>query len=124
MKCFLKSKHCGFSFQRGQVAENLGEYKEARQAYESAVAVCPTHIKSLQSLALMQHYFGSHRLAEKTLQDALKLDPYDYFTWYNLGKVLEILDENAEAGDCMATALEIEAIVPILPYSTIPICFE
>jgi Tfp pilus assembly protein PilF len=86
--------------------------------------VRPTHVKALQSLALMQHYFGSHRLAEKTLQDALKLDPHDHTTWYNLGKVLEALDECSEAGDCMATALEIEAIAPILPYSTIPICFE
>ncbi len=72
----------------------------------------------------MQHYFGSHRLAEKTLQDALKLDPYDHQTWYNLGKVLEALGECSEAGDCMATALEIEAIAPVLPYSIINICFE
>ncbi|CAL8143136.1 unnamed protein product [Orchesella dallaii] len=120
----ISPNHPDVLFYRGQVAESQGDYKEARRAYESGVAVCPTHIKSLQSLALMQHYFGSHRLAEKTLQDALKLDPYDYFTWYNLGKVLEILDENSEAGDCMATALEIESIVPILPYSTIPICFD
>ena len=111
------------------------------------MAVRPTHSKALQSLALMQHYFGSHRLAEKTLQDALRLDPYDHHTWYvlitehvtsfhhsfqtwslcyryKLGKVLEALGECSEAGDCMATALEIEAISPILPYSVIPVCFE
>ncbi len=70
-----------FYFQRGQIEEHLENYTDARVWYESAVAVKPTHVKALQSLALMQHYFGSHRLAEKTLQDALKLDPYDHHTW-------------------------------------------
>ncbi|XP_021951202.1 tetratricopeptide repeat protein 7B isoform X2 [Folsomia candida] len=116
--------HPDVLYYRGQVAEYCKEYSEARIAYESAIAVRPTHIRALQSLALMQHYFGSHRLAEKTLQDALKLDPYEHHTWYNLGKVLEALGECSEAGDCMATALEIEAIAPILPYSIIPVCFE
>lgn len=69
-------------FQRGQIEEHQENYAEARVWYESAVGVKPTHVKALQSLALMQHYFGSHRLAEKTLQDALKLDPYDHHTWY------------------------------------------
>jgi hypothetical protein len=47
-----------------------------------------------------------------------------FYFRYNLGKVLEALSECSEAGDCMATALEIEAMNPILPYSVIPICFE
>lgn len=93
-------------------------------AYESAVAVDPTHVKSLQSLALMQHYFGSHRLAEKTLQDALRIDPFDHYTWYNLGKVFETLEECSEAVICLSKALDIEAMAPALSYSVVPMCFD
>lgn len=31
---------------------------------------------------LMYHYLGSHRLAEKTLRDAAKINPYAPETWY------------------------------------------
>ncbi|CAG7716142.1 unnamed protein product [Allacma fusca] len=120
----IAAAHQDVLYVRGQIAEYHEDFAEARVFYESAVAVRPTHSKALQSLALMQHYFGSHRLAEKTLQDALRLDPYDHHTWYKLGKVLEALGECAEAGDCMATALDIEAISPVLPYSVIPVCFD
>lgn len=30
----------------------------------------------------MYHYLGSHRLAEKTLRDAAKINPYAPETWY------------------------------------------
>lgn len=30
----------------------------------------------------MYHYLGSHRLAEKTLRDAAKINPYSPETWY------------------------------------------
>lgn len=31
---------------------------------------------------LMYHYLGSHRLAEKTLRDAAKINPYAPETWF------------------------------------------
>jgi hypothetical protein len=68
------------------------------------VTVHPSHLKSLQHLVkliamyflmdfnilyfifliqgLMYHYLGSHRLAEKTLRDAAKINPYSPETWY------------------------------------------
>lgn len=73
---------------------------------------------------MVYHYLGWHRLAEKTLRDAAKIDPVAYLTWYNLGKVLESLGEFEAASDCMETALEVELCRPILPVSSISLTFE
>ncbi|XP_046670880.1 LOW QUALITY PROTEIN: tetratricopeptide repeat protein 7B-like [Homalodisca vitripennis] len=63
------------------VHEHKHEFMEAKQCYQNAVAINPSHIKSLQHLGLMYHYLGSHRLAEKTLRDAAKIDPHAPTTW-------------------------------------------
>lgn len=40
----------------------------------------------------MYYYLGSHRLAEKTLRDAAKINPYAPETWYvNLNKFTKLL---------------------------------
>lgn len=72
----------------------------------------------------MYHYLGNHRLAEKTLREAAKIDPHAPTTWYNLGKVLEALGDCEMASKCMATALQVETVSPILPFTSIPITFE
>ncbi|KAG7205179.1 hypothetical protein KM043_018269 [Ampulex compressa] len=111
-------------YTRGLLHEHKLEYIEAKQCYQDAVAINPSHIKSLQHLGLIYHYLGSQRLAEKTLRDAAKIDPHSHQTWYNLGKVLESLGEVEAASDCMATALEVETTNPILPILSIPVTFE
>ncbi|XP_033338509.1 tetratricopeptide repeat domain 7 isoform X2 [Megalopta genalis] len=111
-------------YTRGLLHEYKLEYLEAKQCYQNAVSINPSHIKSLQHLGLIYHYLGSQRLAEKTLRDAAKIDPNSHQTWYNLGKVLESLGEVEAASDCMATALEVETTNPILPILSIPVTFE
>nr|XP_034182985.1 tetratricopeptide repeat protein 7B isoform X4 [Osmia lignaria] len=111
-------------YTRGLLHEYKLEYMEAKQCYQNAVSINPSHIKSLQHLGLIYHYLGSQRLAEKTLRDAAKIDPNSHQTWYNLGKVLESLGEVEAASDCMATALEVETTNPILPVLSIPVTFE
>ncbi|XP_043275084.1 tetratricopeptide repeat protein 7B isoform X2 [Venturia canescens] len=119
---FPMSHHIMYT--RGLLHEYKLEYAEAKQCYQNAVSINPSHIKSLQHLGLIYHYLGSQRLAEKTLRDAAKIDPNSHQTWYNLGKVLESLGEMETANDCMATALEVETTNPILPIMSIPITFE
>ncbi|XP_008208439.1 tetratricopeptide repeat protein 7B isoform X1 [Nasonia vitripennis] len=119
---FPLSHHIMYS--RGLLHEYKLEYAEAKQCYQNAISINPSHVKSLQHLGLVYHYLGSQRLAEKTLRDAAKIDPMSYQTWYNLGKVLESLGEFEAASDCMETALEVETCNPILPISSIPITFE
>ncbi|KAL0116765.1 hypothetical protein PUN28_009995 [Cardiocondyla obscurior] len=111
-------------YTRGLLHEYKLEYTEAKQCYQNAVSINPSHIKSLQHLGLIYHYLGSQRLAEKTLRDAAKIDPNSHQTWYNLGMVLESLGEVEAASDCMATALEVETTNPILPILSIPVTFE
>lgn len=97
----------------------------------------------------MYHYLGSHRLAEKTLRDAAKINPHSPETWYvlrckfnvirpkcksdlhsitfcryNLGKVLESLGETNSATDSMATALQVEMVSPVMQYTSIPLPFD
>lgn len=111
-------------YTRGLLHEYKLEYAEAKQCYQNAVSINPSHVKSLQHLGLIYHYLGNQRLAEKTLRDAAKIDPNSHHTWYNLGKVLESLGEVEAASDCMATALEVETTNPILPILSIPLTFE
>ncbi|XP_014219287.1 tetratricopeptide repeat protein 7B [Copidosoma floridanum] len=111
-------------YTRGLLHEYKTEYAEAKQCYQNAISINPSHVKSLQHLGLVYHYLGCQRLAEKTLRDAAKIDPMSYLTWYNLGKVLESLGEVKAASDCMETALEVETCNPILPISSISVTFE
>lgn len=100
------------------------EWNEAKLCFQNAVAINPQHIKSLQQLGLVYHYLGQQRLAETTLRDAAKIDPMSHMTWYNLGKVLESLGDYEAASDCMSTALTVEKSSPVLPFNSVPLCFE
>ena len=113
--------------------------------YENSLSINPAHLESLQSLGLCHLYLGSPRLAEQTLRAAIKLDPHSHVSWVNLGTVLEVRkpcyfytlqltldfyilqtipEECGTASNCFATAQSIQASSPILPFSSIPLCFE
>jgi len=68
-------------YMRGLVHEHKKEFVEAKLCFENAVAINPTHIQSFQHLGLIYHYLGSHRLAEKMLRDAARIDPNSHQTW-------------------------------------------
>lgn len=109
---------------RGLLHMYKKEWAEAKLCFHNAVAINPQHTKSLQQLGLVYHYMGSQGLAESTLREAAKIDPKNHITWYNLGKVLEALGEYEDASNCMATALNVERTSPILPFTSVPLCFE
>ena len=44
----------------------------------------------MQSLGLVHLELGSPRLAEMTLRAAIRLDPNNHVSWYNLGLVMEV----------------------------------
>ncbi|KAL7301291.1 hypothetical protein TKK_0006030 [Trichogramma kaykai] len=119
---FPMSHHIMFT--RGLLHDFKKEYEEAKTTYMNAVAINPVHVKSLQNLGMVNNHLGWTRLAEKILRDATKIDPYDYVTWYNLGVVLQSLEEHEAAADCFETALQNEATHPILPFSTVTTVFE
>ena len=43
---------------------------------------------------------------------------------YNLGKVLESMNEFEAASDSFATALQVKTTSPVVPFSAVPLCFE
>ncbi|KAG5883176.1 hypothetical protein JTB14_018193 [Gonioctena quinquepunctata] len=109
---------------KGLLHMHKQEWPEAKIYFQNAVAINPHHIKSLQQLGLVYHYLGLQGLAETTLREAAKIEPRNHVTWYNLGKVLEALGEYEKAGNAMATALMEEKNSPILPFTSVPLCFE
>ncbi|KAL3279766.1 hypothetical protein HHI36_017274 [Cryptolaemus montrouzieri] len=100
------------------------EWSEARQCLQNALAINPQHVRSLQQLGLVYHHLDLQGLAETTLRDAAKIEPKNHITWYNLGKVLKALGEYEKASSAMATALMEEKSNPILPFNSVPLCFE
>lgn len=109
---------------KGLLHMHKQEWPEAKLCFQNAVAINPQHVKSLQELGLVYHYLGLQGLAETTFREAARIDPKNHITWYNLGKVLEALGECEKASNAMATALMEEKNNPILPFSSVPLCFE
>ncbi|XP_076056869.1 tetratricopeptide repeat domain 7 isoform X2 [Oratosquilla oratoria] len=111
-------------FMRGLLHEKKNEFHDAQVCYQNSLAVNPYHSKSLRHLGLVYHYLGMERLAEKTLLDAIKMDALDYESWSGLGEVMSSLGQLDAAAKCLATAIDIEAKSSVLPFSSIPQCFE
>ena len=78
---------------RGLIFEAKGEYEDARQCYENALAVNPSHVQSLQHLASVYFKLGFLRLSEQTLNLALRTDPNSEQLWSLLGEVTEALGD-------------------------------
>ena len=73
LQCFL---------QRGCCHEYNCEYKEAKNCYDSALAINPSHIKSMQSLGSVLLCQEQHEMAEKVLRDAVNIDPTAHMSWW------------------------------------------
>uniref|UniRef100_A0A7M4FVK2 Tetratricopeptide repeat protein 7B n=1 Tax=Crocodylus porosus TaxID=8502 RepID=A0A7M4FVK2_CROPO len=107
-------------YMRGQVAELRGNIDEAKRWYEEALSISPTHVKSMQRLALILHQVGRYSLAEKILRDAVQVNSTAHEVWNGLGEVLQAQGNDDAATECFLTALELEASSPIVPFTIIP----
>ncbi|XP_063146294.1 tetratricopeptide repeat protein 7B isoform X1 [Candoia aspera] len=107
-------------YMRGQVAELRGNNDEAKRWYEEALSISPTHVKSMQRLALILHQLGRYSLAEKILRDAVQVNSTAHEVWNGLGVVLQAQGNDDAATECFLTALELEASSPIVPFTIIP----
>lgn len=111
-------------YMKGQVHVYQGQWKEAKQCFLNAVAANPYHTEALRALGETHLALDEPRLAEKTLKDAAKVDPNCPKTWYALGQTMEVLGEFNASADCMATALHLEPMHPLLPFTSIALTFE
>ncbi|XP_023684562.1 tetratricopeptide repeat protein 7B isoform X2 [Paramormyrops kingsleyae] len=107
-------------FMKGQVAELRGSVDEARRWYEEALAISPTHVKTMQRLGLILHQLQRYSLAEKILRDAVQVNSTAHDVWNSLGEVLQAQGNDDAATECFLTALELEASSPIMPFTIIP----
>ncbi|XP_038262847.1 tetratricopeptide repeat protein 7B isoform X4 [Dermochelys coriacea] len=107
-------------YMRGQVAELRGNTDEAKRWYEEALSISPTHVKSMQRLALILHQLGRYSLAEKILRDAVQVNSTAHEVWNGLGEVLQAQGNDDAATECFLTSLELEASSPIVPFTIIP----
>ena len=94
---------------KGAIHQARAEWREAKSCYQNALSIYPRHLQSLQvtrhqsintfmsqiyfyqSLGLVHLELGSPRLAETTLRAAIRLDPNNHTSWYNLGLVMEVM---------------------------------
>uniref|UniRef100_A0A2D4NGG8 Tetratricopeptide repeat protein 7 N-terminal domain-containing protein n=1 Tax=Micrurus spixii TaxID=129469 RepID=A0A2D4NGG8_9SAUR len=107
-------------YMRGQVAELRGNTDEAKRWYEEALSISPTHVRSMQRLALILHQLGRYSLAEKILRDAVQVNSTAHEVWNGLGVVLQAQGNDDAATECFLTALELEASSPVVPFTIIP----
>uniref|UniRef100_A0A8C8S839 Tetratricopeptide repeat protein 7B n=1 Tax=Pelusios castaneus TaxID=367368 RepID=A0A8C8S839_9SAUR len=107
-------------YMRGQVAELRGNIDEAKRWYEQALSISPTHVKSMQRLAVILHQLGRYSLAEKILRDAVQVNSTAHEVWNGLGEVLQAQGNDDAATECFLTALELEASSPVVPFTIIP----
>eukprot|EP00057_Strongylocentrotus_purpuratus_P022563 XP_011677037.1 PREDICTED: tetratricopeptide repeat protein 7B isoform X4 [Strongylocentrotus purpuratus] len=105
---------------RGCIHEHNGEWDDAKQGYDSALAINPSHITSLQNLGCVYTQQGNLLMAERILREAVNMDPTSHQAWISLGNVLQASGQCEAAGECMLTGLQLESTNPILPFSTIP----
>ena len=75
---------------KGAIHQAREEWAAAKSCYQNALSIYPRHLQSLQSLGLVHLELGSKRLAEMTLRSAIRLDPNNHVSWYNLGLVMEV----------------------------------
>ena len=75
---------------KGAIHQAREEWESAKSCYQNALSIYPCHLQSLQSLGLVHLHLGSPRVAEMTIRAALRLDPKNHVSWYNLGLVMEV----------------------------------
>ncbi|XP_059057458.1 tetratricopeptide repeat protein 7B [Achroia grisella] len=102
-------------YTRGLVQAADGAWGAARQSFQDALALHPTHLDSIVQLGAAYYALGWLRLAEKALREAAALEPARADTWRRLALVLAALGEPAAAADAAAAALALHPRAPALP---------
>jgi len=76
---------------RGLVEEAKGNYEEARQLFEDALAINPFHATNTFHLARIHYHLRHYRLAYTSVKMALRIDPYNEDYWSFMGCVFDTL---------------------------------
>ncbi|XP_063891491.1 tetratricopeptide repeat protein 7B [Helicoverpa armigera] len=101
-------------YTRGLVHAASSEWDEARQCFQNALAIHPTHLDSMVQLGAAYYNLGWLGLAEKALREAAALEPGRADTWRRLALVLCAAAEPLAAADAAAAALALHPHEPKL----------
>lgn len=101
-------------YTRGLVHAASSEWEEARQCFQNALAIHPTHLDSMVQLGAAYYNLGWLGLAEKALREAAALEPARADTWRRLSLVLGAARDPAAAADAAAAALALQPRDPAL----------
>ncbi|KAL9954187.1 hypothetical protein ACROYT_G041690 [Oculina patagonica] len=107
-------------FQRGRIFEIRENLTDAKNCFDNAISINPSHVPSIQRLGAVYHKLGNLVMAEKVLREAINSDPTAFEAWHVLGVVLEAQKEHEAASECLMTAIDLEATHPIVPFTVIP----
>jgi len=88
-KAILKknSKSAEANYQYGRYIMQIGDFKKSKEYLEKAVNSEPYNPRYIARLGMAEFYLKQDSKAEELYKQALKINPYDYNTWYNLGEL-------------------------------------
>jgi tetratricopeptide (TPR) repeat protein len=88
-KATLKSKPSlpDANYQYGRFLMRRGDFKNSKTHLERAVKEKPNEPRYIARLGMAEFYLKNDAVAETLYAKALKINPYDYNTWFNLGEL-------------------------------------
>jgi tetratricopeptide (TPR) repeat protein len=75
------------NYQYGRLLMQKGDYQNSKIYLEHAVKAMPDEPRYIARLGMAEFYLKRDASAETLYRKALKINPYDYNTWFNLGEL-------------------------------------
>uniref|UniRef100_A0A914HBX5 Uncharacterized protein n=1 Tax=Globodera rostochiensis TaxID=31243 RepID=A0A914HBX5_GLORO len=97
---------------------------DARNCFLGALSMCMVHCPSYSSLSKVYYLDGNLKMAEKMLRESLAIDPLNFQSWQDLGKLMAEFGRNDEALEAFQTAASLAVNTPLMPFQTIPRVFS
>jgi len=75
------------NYQYGRYIMQKGDFKKSQELLEKAVKNEPYNSRYIARLGMAEFYLKHDSNAEDLYKKTLKINPYDYHTWFNLGEL-------------------------------------
>jgi len=109
------------NYQYGRYIMQKGDFKKSQEYLEKAVKVEPYNSRYLARLGMSEFYLKRDPNAESLYKRALKINPYDVNTWFNLGELylsqanessytLEIRNKTRSALEAYLKAIDLDSM--------------